>query len=64
MDNVQQFRYVDVDKAVRAAIAAGQTEVAYYIGGERTGRTISVEAKESGKPPVLMLAGYQKVVEP
>ncbi len=64
MDNVQQFRYVDVDKAVRAALAAGKTEVAYYIGGERNGRTITVDSKESGKTPTLMLVGYQKVVEP
>lgn len=64
MDNIQQFRYVDVDSAVRAAIAAGKTEVAYYIGGERNGRTITVNSKESGKTPVLMLTGYQKVIEP
>ncbi|MFU2317709.1 CBM96 family carbohydrate-binding protein [Rahnella sp. PCH160] len=64
MDNVQQFRYVDVDKAVRAALAAGKTEVAYYIGGERNGRTITVNSRESGKTPTLMLIGYQKVVEP
>ncbi len=64
MDNVQQFRYVDVDKAVCAAIKAGKTEVSYYIGGERNGRTITVDAKESGKTPTLMLIGYQNVVEP
>lgn len=64
MDNIQQFRYVDVDSAVRAAIAAGKTEVAYYIGGERNGRTITVNSKESGKTPALMLTGYQKVIEP
>jgi len=64
MDNVQQFRYVDVDKAVRAAIAAGKTEVAYYVGGERNGRTLSINSKESGKNPTLMLIGYKEVVEP
>lgn len=64
MDNVQQFRYVDVDKAVRAALAAGKTEISYYIGGERHARTISVNSKESGKAPTLMLVGYQNVVEP
>lgn len=64
MDNVQQFRYVDVDKAVRAAIAAGKTEVSYYIGGERNGRTITVDSRESGKTPTLMLIGYQTVTEP
>jgi len=64
MDNAQQFRYVDVDKAVRAAIAAGKTEVSYYIGGERNGRTITVDSRESGKTPTLMLIGYQTVTEP
>ena len=64
MNNTQQFRYVDVDSAVRAALAAGKTEVAYYIGGERNGRTISVNSRESGKTPTMMLVGYQKVVEP
>lgn len=64
MDNIQQFRYVDVDKAVRAAIAAGKTEVAYYVGGERNGRTLCINSKESGKNPTLMLIGYKDVVEP
>ncbi|MES4612636.1 MAG: CBM96 family carbohydrate-binding protein [Ewingella sp.] len=64
LNNNQQFRYVTVDKPVRAALAAGKTEISYIVGGERQGRVISMSSKEGGKNATLMLVGYQEVKEP
>jgi len=64
LNNTQQFRSVNVDAPVRAALAAGKTEISYIVGGERQGRVISMSSKEGGKIATLMLVGYQEVKEP
>jgi hypothetical protein len=35
LNHSREYRMVDVDKAVRKALAAGKTEISWYIGGDR-----------------------------
>ncbi len=63
LDNARIYRYVDVDKAVRAALAAGKTEIAWYIGGDRQGGNYSFNPAGTKENLLLMLTGYENVPE-
>ncbi|MBW7982970.1 CBM96 family carbohydrate-binding protein [Enterobacillus tribolii] len=63
LDNTRKFHYLDVDKAVRKAIAAGKTEISWYIGGDRQGHTFRFNSAETKESMVLMLSSYVKVPE-
>ncbi|CCJ76824.1 Putative periplasmic or exported protein [Cronobacter muytjensii 530] len=63
LDKQRVYRYVDVDKAVRAALAAGKTEIAWYIGGDRQGNNYSFNPAGSKENLLLMLVGYKTTPE-
>jgi hypothetical protein len=54
---------VDVDKAVRKALAAGKTEISWYIGGDRQGNHYQFNTASSKESLVLMLTGFKKTPE-
>ncbi|KNC12077.1 periplasmic or exported protein [Klebsiella sp. RIT-PI-d] len=59
----REYRYVDVDKAVRKALAEGKSEISWYIGGDRQGNTYEFNPASSRESLVLMLNGFQGVKE-
>lgn len=59
----REYRYVDVDKAVRKALASGKTEISWYIGGDRQGNTYEFNPASSRESLILMLNGFQGVKE-
>lgn len=61
INNTREYRYVDVDKAVRKALAEGKSEISWYIGGDRQGNHYEFYPEESRQSLVLMLTGYKKV---
>ncbi len=63
LDKQRVYRYVDVDSAVRAALAAGKTEIAWYIGGDRQGNNYSFNPAGSKENLLLMLVGYKTTPE-
>jgi hypothetical protein len=49
LNSKREYRMVDVDKAVRKALAEGKTEISWYIGGDRQGiATISTRRATAG----------------
>ncbi|EAV3688289.1 DUF1996 domain-containing protein [Salmonella enterica] len=58
-----EYRMVDVDKAVRKALAEGKTEVSWYIGGDRQGNHYDFTPANSKQSLVLMLTGFKKTPE-
>lgn len=42
LNHSREYRMVDVDKAVRKALAEGKTDISWYIGGDRQEITISL----------------------
>lgn len=42
LNHSREYRMVDVDKAVRKALAEGKTEISWYIGGDRQEIIISL----------------------
>lgn len=63
LNNAKEYRMVDVDKAVRKALAEGKTEIAWYIGGDRQGNHYQFNNADSRESLVLMLTGYKKTPE-
>ncbi|WP_330984558.1 MULTISPECIES: DUF7594 domain-containing protein [Enterobacterales] len=63
LDDAKTYRYVNVDQVVRDALAQGQTEVAWFIGGDRKGDTFTFNSAETSENFILMLKGYQHVPE-
>lgn len=63
LDQVQQYRYVDVNDAVRQALAEGKTEISFYISGDGYGHTFRFSSSESKENMVLMLLGHVHVPE-
>lgn len=54
---------VDVDKAVRKALAEGKTEISWYIGGDRQGNRYHFDPAGSQQEPMLMLMGFKNTPE-
>lgn len=54
---------VDVDKAVRKALAEGKTEISWYIGGDRQGNHYQFQPASSDESIMLMLSGFKHVSE-
>ena len=54
---------VDVDKAVRKALAEGKTEISWYIGGDRQGNHYQFEPASSPDGIMLMLTGFEHTPE-
>lgn len=50
---------VDVDKAVRKALAEGKTEISWYIGGDRQGNRYHFDPAGAQQEPMLMLMGFK-----
>ncbi len=50
---------VDVDKAVRKALAEGKTEISWYIGGDRQENHYDFTPADSKQSLVLMLTGFK-----
>lgn len=63
LDNKVQYRMVDVDKAVRKALAAGKTEISWYIGGDRQGNHYQFSPASSKESLLLMLTGFKTTPE-
>jgi hypothetical protein len=63
LDEVKQYRYVDVNDAVRQALAEGKSELSFYISGDGYGHTFRFNSSESKENMVLMLTGHVKVPE-
>ncbi len=63
LNNKREYRMVDVDKAVRKALAAGKTEISWYIGGDRQGNHYEFSPADSKESLMLMLTGYKKTPE-
>lgn len=63
LNNKQEYRMVDVDKAVRKALAAGKTEISWYIGGDRQGNHYQFSPAASKEGLLLMLTGYKNTPE-
>ncbi|EPN1693345.1 DUF7594 domain-containing protein [Cronobacter malonaticus] len=59
----RDYRYVDVDKAVRAALAAGKTEIAWYIGGDRKNNNYTFNPAGTKENLLLMLSAYKTTPE-
>lgn len=55
----REYRMVDVDKAVRKALAEGKTEISWYIGGDRQGNHYQFEPASTKQEPILMLTGFK-----
>lgn len=63
LDNKREYRMVDVDKAVRKALAQGKTEISWYIGGDRQGNHYQFEPGSSQESLMLLLTGFKKTPE-
>ncbi|WP_225758382.1 DUF1996 domain-containing protein [Leclercia sp. Marseille-Q4284] len=63
LNNKREYRMVDVDKAVRKALAAGKTEISWYIGGDRQGNHYQFSPADSRESLMLMLSGYKHTPE-
>jgi hypothetical protein len=63
LNNAREYRMVDVDKAVRKALAAGKTEISWYIGGDRQGNHYQFSPASSKESLVLMLSGFKTTPE-
>ncbi|MDU1085890.1 MAG: hypothetical protein E7A34_16085, partial [Leclercia adecarboxylata] len=63
LNNKREYRMVDVDKAVRKALAAGKTEISWYIGGDRQGNHYQFSPADSKESLLLMLTGYKHTPE-
>ncbi|MDR9889950.1 DUF1996 domain-containing protein [Pseudenterobacter timonensis] len=63
LNHAREYRMVDVDKAVRKALAEGKTEISWYIGGDRQGNHYQFEPAGSKEGLVLMLSGFTKTPE-
>ena len=63
LNHSREYRMVDVDKAVRKALAEGKTEISWYIGGDRQGNHYQFEPASSAQSLVLMLTGFKKTPE-
>ncbi|HFW5420916.1 TPA: DUF1996 domain-containing protein [Salmonella enterica subsp. enterica serovar Wandsworth] len=63
LDHSHEYRMVDVDKAVRKALAEGKTEISWYIGGDRQGNHYDLMPADSKQSLVLMLTGFKKTPE-
>ncbi|EOL8977651.1 DUF1996 domain-containing protein [Cronobacter turicensis] len=59
----RDYRYVDVDKAVRAALAAGKTEIAWYIGGDRKNNNYTFNPAGTKENLLLMISAYKTTPE-
>lgn len=60
LDHSHEYRMVDVDKAVRKALAEGKTEISWYIGGDRQGNHYDFTPADSKQSLVLMLTGFKR----
>lgn len=63
LNHVREYRMVDVDTAVRKALAAGKTEISWYIGGDRQGNHYQFNTAASKESLVLMLTGFKHTPE-
>ncbi|RSS75511.1 DNRLRE domain-containing protein, partial [Streptomyces sp. WAC05292] len=63
LNHSREYRMVDVDKAVRKALAEGKTEISWYIGGDRQGNHYQFETGSSQQSLILMLTGFSKTPE-
>ncbi|EAO7650014.1 DUF1996 domain-containing protein [Salmonella enterica] len=63
LNHSHEYRMVDVDKAVRKALAEGKTEISWYIGGDRQGNHYDFTPANSKQSLVLMLTGFKKTPE-
>jgi Domain of unknown function (DUF1996) len=63
LNHSREYRMVDVDKAVRKALAEGKTEISWYIGGDRQGNHYQFEPAGSEQSLVLMLSGFKTTPE-
>lgn len=63
LNHSHEYRMVDVDKAVRKALAEGKTEISWYIGGDRQGNHYDFTPADSKQSLVLMLTGFKKTPE-
>lgn len=63
LNHVREYRMVDVDKAVRKALAEGKTEISWYIGGDRQGNHYQFEPASSPDGLMLMLTGFKHTPE-
>ncbi|WP_368541075.1 DUF1996 domain-containing protein [Enterobacter soli] len=59
----REYRMVNVDKAVRKALAEGKTEISWYIGGDRQGNHYQFEPAPSRESLILMLTGFKTTPE-
>lgn len=59
LNSSREYRMVDVDQAVRKALAAGKTEISWYIGGDRQGNHYQFAAASTAQEPMLMLMGFK-----
>ncbi|HGV3464285.1 TPA: DNRLRE domain-containing protein, partial [Klebsiella michiganensis] len=63
LNSKREYRMVDVDKAVRKALAEGKTEISWYIGGDRQGNRYHFDPADSQQEPMLMLMGFKNTPE-
>ncbi|HGY4334914.1 CBM96 family carbohydrate-binding protein [Klebsiella aerogenes] len=63
LNSSREYRMVDIDKAVRKALAEGKTEISWYIGGDRQGNHYQFDAAAAQKQPILMLVGFKTTPE-
>lgn len=61
LNDSREYRMVDVDKAVRKALAEGKTEISWYIGGDRQGNHYEFTPASSRESLLLMLTGFKSV---
>lgn len=59
----REYRYVNVDKEVKKALAEGKTEIAWYLGGDNYDKSYRFNSSETKENLVLMLTSYQDVKE-
>lgn len=63
LNSTREYRMVDVDKAVRKALAKGEKEISWYIGGDRQGNHYQFEPSSSHENLILMLTGFKTTPE-
>ena len=63
LNSKREYRMVDVDKAVRKALAEGKTEISWYIGGDRQGNRYHFDPAGAKQEPMLMLMGFKNTPE-
>lgn len=63
LNNSREYRMVDIDKAVRKALAEGKTEISWYIGGDRQGNHYQFNTASTKESLVLMVTGYKYTPE-